>query len=129
MRKFDEFMGGIPTPLRGVKQEGARRYFRRPEPATDRNRRGFGQSAAPLVLERPDVALAIRWLTSQEANRLIDACGAHLRALVIFLIYTGVRIGEALWLDWQNVDLARRHVAFVKTKNGEARGVPCTSGW
>jgi integrase len=76
-------------------------------------------------LERPDVTVpAIRWLTPQEANRLIDACGAHLRPLVIFLIYTGARIGEALWLDWPNVDLTRRHVMFSKTKNREARGVP-----
>src|SRR4051812_34848386 len=36
----------------------------------------------------------------------------------------GARIGEALWLDWRNVDLARRHVAFPHTKNGDARGVP-----
>ena len=40
------------------------------------------------------------------------------------MIYTGARIGEALWLDWLNVDLTRRHVVFPKTKNGDARGVP-----
>ena len=67
---------------------------------------------------------AIRWLTLDEANRLIDACAEHLRPLVIFMIYTGARVGEALWLDWRNLDLARRHVVFPKTKNGETRGVP-----
>jgi integrase len=66
----------------------------------------------------------IRWLTLEEANRLIDACGDHLRPLVIFMIYTGARVGEALWLNWHSVDLARRHVVFPKTKNGDARGVP-----
>ncbi len=85
-------------------------------------RRGW---CAPLIMERPNIdAPAIRWLTLAEANRLIDACGEHLRPLVIFLLFTGCRIGEALWLDWSNVDLARRHVDFVRTKNGEARGVP-----
>jgi integrase len=59
-----------------------------------------------------------------EANRLIDACSPHLRPLVIFMFYTGARVGEALWLDWRHVDLERRHVIFEKTKNGEARGVP-----
>src|SRR5882762_4079411 len=49
---------------------------------------------------------------------------AHLRPLVIFLLYTGARAGEALWLDWRYIDLARAHVVFPKTKNGEARGVP-----
>ena len=42
----------------------------------------------------------------------------------MFLLYTGARAGEALWLDWDNVDLDRRHVTFPKTKNGEPRGVP-----
>jgi integrase len=48
----------------------------------------------------------------------------HLRPLVIFLLYTGARAGEAVWLDWRNVDLTRVHVIIPKTKNGEARGVP-----
>ena len=60
---------------------------------------------APIIFERPDVARpSIRWLTLDEANRLIDACGDHLRPLVIFMIYTGARIGEALWLDWRDLD-------------------------
>jgi integrase len=44
--------------------------------------------------------------------------------LIIFLFYTGARVGEALWLDWKDVDLARAHASFPKTKNGDARGVP-----
>ena len=85
-------------------------------------RRGW---CPPLILDRPKTkAPPINWLTLDQANRLIDVCAEHLRPLVIFMIYTGARIGEALWLDWRNVDLARRHVVFPKTKNGEARGVP-----
>jgi integrase len=79
----------------------------------------------PIIVDRPDVPKPhIRWLTPDEANCLIDACGDHLRPLVTFLTYTGARIGEALWLNWRDVDLTRRHVVFPKTKNGEARGVP-----
>jgi hypothetical protein len=38
-------------------------------------------------LERPAVsAPRIRWLTLDEATRLIGACGDHLRPLVIFMI-------------------------------------------
>jgi integrase len=66
----------------------------------------------------------VRWLSHDEASRLIAACSPHLRPLVIFLLYTGARIGEALWLDWRCVDLRRAHVSFPKTKNGEPRGVP-----
>src|SRR5207302_1368002 len=31
---------------------------------------------------------------------------------------------EALYLDWRQVDLSRRQVQFLATKNGDARGVP-----
>lgn len=77
------------------------------------------------VLARPKTAkVAVRWLKPEEAERLIAASGCHLRPLLVFLLYTGARAGEALWLDWDNVDLDRRHVTFPKTKNGEPRGVP-----
>lgn len=66
----------------------------------------------------------VRWLTHEEAARLLAACAPHLRPLVLFLLLTGARIGEALWLDWRCVDLPRAHVSFPKTKNGRPRGVP-----
>jgi integrase len=64
------------------------------------------------------------WLTPADAERLIDACSPHLRPLVIFLLYTGARLAEALYLDWQQLDLERAEVQFLETKNGDARGVP-----
>src|ERR1700722_18950694 len=80
---------------------------------------------APLMIERPDVRLPpFRWLTPDEAERLIENCADHLRPLVIFLFLTGARGGGALWTDWRHGDLVRAHVTFPKTKNGSARGVP-----
>jgi integrase len=80
---------------------------------------------AMIILDRPAPPPGrVRWLTPEEAERLIAACGDHLRPLMTFLLFTGARIGEALWLDWRDVDLTRSHVMFTKTKNGEARGVP-----
>ena len=77
------------------------------------------------VFARPKASKGVvRWLKIGEADRLIAACAPHLRPLVTLLLYTGARAGEALWLDWSNVDLQRKHVSFPKTKNGEARGVP-----
>jgi integrase len=69
----------------------------------------------------------MRWLRIEEADQLIETCSEHLRPLVIFMLYTGARTGEALWLDWRDVDLSRAHVTFPKTKSGEARGVPLHS--
>jgi integrase len=70
----------------------------------------------------------VRWLSPDEAERLIEACSSHLRPLVTFMLYTGARASEALYLDWVNVDLGRAHVVFPETKNGEPRGVPLHSG-
>jgi integrase len=76
-------------------------------------------------LERPRQSKGkVRWLTPDEAERLIAACSPHMRPLVAFLFYTGARMSEALYLDWRDVDLSRAHVTFHATKNGESRGVP-----
>lgn len=79
----------------------------------------------PFRIRRPKLPKGrVRWLTRAEASRLIAACAPHLAPLVTFLLFTGARTGEALWLDWRNVDLKRRQVQFLDTKNGESRGVP-----
>jgi integrase len=83
-----------------------------------------GWCAHPVIARPKQPKGVIRWITSDEADKLIDACAPHLRPLVVFLLYTGARAGEAVWLDWSNVDLAKGQVTFPKTKNGEARSVP-----
>jgi integrase len=70
---------------------------------------------------RPGV---VRWLEPHEAANLLTACALHLRPLVMFMLYTGARAGEAVWLDWRCVDLQRAHVSFPKTKSGYPRSVP-----
>lgn len=65
-----------------------------------------------------------RWITHGEAERLVAACAPHLKPLVVFMLYTGARLGEALALDWRDVALQKRRVVFADTKNGESRGVP-----
>lgn len=115
---------------------GARKLYPDASPAT-RNRQFYtsasavlhhaakrGMCAAPLIERPPEGEARVRWITPAEAERLIGACSDHMRPLVVFLLYTGARIGEALWLDWRNVDLSRAHVSFPETKNGEPRGVP-----
>lgn len=76
----------------------------------------------------------VRWITPEEAEALIAAAAPHLKPLVIFLLSTGARVAEALYLDWQNVDLERRQVQFLNqaaggpgTKNNKCRGVPLHS--
>ena len=66
----------------------------------------------------------IRWLKPEEAMRLRAACAKHLRPLVTFLLYTGCRAGEAMALDWREVDLEARTAVFLVTKNGKPRPAP-----
>ena len=131
------------TPLRHIGQEAidsaASKLYPKASNAT-RNRQVYTPVSAILqhaarkgwcprpVFSRPKMAkVGIRWLKPEEAERLIAACSPHLQPLSDFLLYTGARVGEVLWLDWSNLDLERRHVTFPKTKNGEARGVPLHS--
>lgn len=126
--------------LRDIEQDAidvaAKKLFPKAGPAT-RNRQVYGPMAAILrhaarkgwcpvpTLKRPGQPPGkLRWLRPTEAERLIAACAHHLRPLVVFMIYTGARVGEALWLDWSNVDLDMKQVTFPKTKNGEPRSVP-----
>lgn len=128
------------TPLAKIDnaaiKAGALKLYPNAEPST-RNRQFYTPTCAVLnhgatlglcarpIVERPKTPPGrIRWITSEEAERLIAATAEHMRPLVIFMLYTGARCGEALWLDWHNVNLSKAHVAFPKTKNGEARGVP-----
>lgn len=128
------------TPLARIDQDamdkGARKLYPHGGPAT-RDRQFYAVVSAILhhaakrgwcakpIIERPTLPPGrIRWITIDEADALISACSDHLRPLVIFMLYTGARTGEALWLNWRDVELARAHVGFPKTKNGDARGVP-----
>jgi integrase len=71
----------------------------------------------------PENEGVVRWLTKVEARALINE-GHHIKPLLTFLFYTGARISEAMNLQLQDLDLDRRHVQFIDTKNGTSRGVP-----
>lgn len=49
------------------------------------------------------------------------AASPHLGALAIFMFSTGARIGEAVSLTWDDVDLSRRRALIRQTKIGDER--------
>ncbi|MFO2970996.1 site-specific integrase [Legionella pneumophila serogroup 10] len=51
----------------------------------------------------------IRWLTIEEANRLLVELPLHLRDMAEFTLATGLRASNVTGLRWKNVDLAKRH--------------------
>ena len=70
----------------------------------------------------------LRWLTKDEAARLLEVCRASrnkaLADLIEFSVFTGVRRGEALGLTWDRVDRARGVIRLELTKTGRRREVP-----
>ena len=73
----------------------------------------------------------LRWITPEEATRLLAACresrNADLVDVVEFSLFTGLRRSEALGLTWDRVDRARGVILLDVTKSGKRREVPLNS--
>jgi integrase len=67
----------------------------------------------------------LRYLTSEEITRLLDACRnsrwAALWLIVRMALSTGARRGELLSLTWESIDLERGTASLAETKNGDRR--------
>jgi len=83
-----------------------------------------GWCSRPIIARPKQPQGRVRWITPAEAETLIAAAAPHLKPLLIFLLGTGARLSEALYLDWRQVNLTLGQVEFLDTKNGESRGVP-----
>lgn len=70
----------------------------------------------------------VRYLSDDERERLFAACRedrcAYLLPLVVVATYTGLRQGELLALDWEDVDFKDKSLIVRDSKNREARRVP-----
>jgi integrase len=81
----------------------------------------WGQTAegGRVVKEMPDLELPAkgngrqRWLTRDEANRLLDGCiASHLRLFVALALHTAARRGAILTLKWDRVDFENRIIDY-----------------
>lgn len=66
------------------------------------------------------------FLERNSFEKLLSKLPGHLRPLVTFLYYCGVRVGEAVQIEWGQVDLkaALIRLEIEQTKTSEARVVP-----
>ena len=81
---------------------------------------------APLVRMLPEPKRRVRWLTREEANRLLVELPEHLADMMRFSLATGLRQGNVIGLEWSQIDLTR-HCAWVhadQAKAGKAIPVP-----
>jgi len=64
----------------------------------------------------------LRFLDEREIVRLLDACRAHLRPIVICALNTGMRLSEILTLRWEQI--RGEFIYLTKTKAKRARQIP-----
>jgi len=86
-----------------------------------------GYAAPRLRLTRMvEPKIRVRWLTKDEARRLIGELPLHLARMVRFSLATGLRQSNVTGLCWQNVDLGRRlmWVNADESKSGRTISVP-----
>lgn len=82
---------------------------------------------APSLEDLPEPAKRIRWITPDEARKLLDAINTGwLRDVATLALSTGLRRGNIFGLEWSQVDLVRRR-AWIhpdQAKAGKPIGVP-----
>jgi len=65
----------------------------------------------------------VRFLSPEQAERLIDAYADHVRPIAITLRWQGLRIGETLRIEWGHVNWSNNSMFIAETKTGESRTV------
>jgi integrase len=63
------------------------------------------------------------WITPAEAEAMVKGASPHLQPLLTFMFCTGARVGEAVALQWGDVDLRHSRATLRETKNGDDRVV------
>jgi integrase len=78
----------------------------------------------PAIRLLPEPRRRIRWLTREEAERLLAELPEHLNAMARFALSTGLREANIVGLEWSQVDLDQRrawiHADQAKTKRALA---------
>jgi integrase len=89
----------------------------------------FKIGTEPAVMLDREIPRDRRFQNDDDEQKLLDAGGPHLRAVIIALLDTACRLGEILSLQWRNVNLDRRELTIeaMKSKTRTARIVPIST--
>lgn len=74
----------------------------------------------PSVRMLPEPKKRVRWITRNEADRLVNELPVHLADIVRFSLETGLRRSNVTGLLWSQVDLVRR-MAWIHPDQAKAR--------
>jgi integrase len=76
----------------------------------------------------PENNVRLHYLSMDQCNNLLEACFAsHIRAMVTIALHTGMRRGEILNLEEQDIDFGSGSITIRDSKNGQPRHVPMDS--
>ncbi|HEY6281259.1 MAG TPA: site-specific integrase, partial [Burkholderiales bacterium] len=75
---------------------------------------------APKVRMFKEAQRRIRWLTYGEAERLLKCLPEYMAEMARFALYTGLRRGNVIGLEWSQVDMQRK-VAWIHPDQAKAR--------
>jgi integrase len=79
-------------------------------------------AAAPVITMPPRPESRVRWLTREEATRLLTGCRAHhVHLFVTVALHTGARSGAILALTWDRVDMINRTIDFREPGRAQTR--------
>ena len=84
--------------------------------------------AVPHIPRQKEPKGRLRWLTEAEEQQILTTCklwsNQDLHDIVVVLLDTGVRIGELLKLNFE--DVREDRIVLIDTKNGKTHAVPLT---
>jgi integrase len=65
----------------------------------------------------------VRFLEAGQADRLVNSYAPHVQPIAVTLRWQGLRIGEALRIDWAHVSWSANSIFIAESKTGEPRTV------
>ncbi len=78
----------------------------------------------PTITLYPEPNRRVRWLTREQAERLLAELPTHLEAMARFSLATGLRQSNVTGLTWEQIDLARA-VAWIHPDQAKGkRAIP-----
>jgi len=82
--------------------------------------------SVPHIRQFKETNHRLRWLTHDEANRLLNELPDHTKAMMLFTLATGLRESNVTKLEWSQIDMQQK-IAWIhadQAKSGKTIRVP-----
>ncbi|MGQ3887815.1 tyrosine-type recombinase/integrase [Legionella sp. CNM-1927-20] len=78
----------------------------------------------PVIRMRHVEKKRIRWLTQEQATRLLRELPPHLKEMVTFSLATGLRASNVKGLQWQDIDMQKQHAWIHPDEAKTKKAIP-----